>query len=100
MYIIREVMHCKPGKVKLMVEKFKTMKVLMEKSGGPKMRFMTDVSAERYWTIVTEMEVETLDNFMSMGDMSEDDKKAMGEIMKDYHELVLRGRREIYKLEG
>ncbi len=100
MYLIREIMHCKPGKVKPMVEKFKAMKVMMEKNGGPKMRFMTDVAAERYWTIVTEMEVENLDTFMSMGNMTEEDTKAMQEIMKDYHELVLRGRREIYKIEG
>ncbi|MEP6763993.1 MAG: hypothetical protein ABJB66_06765 [Gemmatimonadaceae bacterium] len=100
MYLVREIMHCKPGKVKLMVEKFKAMQKLMEKGKGPKMRFMTDMAAERYWTIVSEMEVANLDTFMSMDDMTPEDQKAMGEIMKDYHDLVTDGRREIYKIEG
>ena len=56
MLIIREVMNCKPGKVKPLVEKFLAMSKLMDKS-GMKMRVMTDVSAERYWTAVAEMEV-------------------------------------------
>ncbi len=100
MYLIREIMHCKPGKVKPMVEKFKAMQLLMQKGSGPKMRIMTDVVAEQYWTIVSEMEVEKLDNFMSMDDMSPEDAKAMGEIMKDYHDHVIEGRREIFKIEG
>jgi hypothetical protein len=64
------------------------------------MRVMTDVSAERYWTLVSEMEVESLDRFMSMEGMSEDVGKQMESIMKGYHDLVDHGRREIYKLEA
>jgi hypothetical protein len=45
---------------------------VMEKSGLGTMRVMTDVSAERYWTIVAEC----------------------------YHDLVDHGRREIYRIEG
>jgi hypothetical protein len=31
---------------------------------------------------------------------SADDQKAMEKIMKDYHDLVDHGKREIYKIEG
>ena len=32
--------------------------------------------------------------------MSAEDQQQMNEIMKDYHDLVQYGRREIYNLEG
>jgi hypothetical protein len=106
MYLVREIMYCKPGKVRPMVDKFLKMSTLGEKSGMPKMRVMTDLVGEQYWTIVAEMEVKNLsewENMMSpeaMADMPEADMKEMEAIMKDYHELVLRGKREIYKIEG
>ena len=103
MLLIREVMYCKPGKVKPMVEKFVAMSKLGVKSGMPPMKVMTDFSGERYWMIVAEMEVPTLKSFedmMSGAGMSEADGKAMEEIMKGYHDLVESGRREIYKIEG
>ena len=103
MLVIREVMHCKPGKVKPLVDKFKAMSGLMEKGGAGKMRLMTDVAADRYWTVVAEMEVPSLAGFEAMmaGEgMSEADGKKFEEIMHGYHDLVDIGRREIYKLEG
>ena len=103
MLVIRELMYCKPGKVRPLVEKFKAMNKIGEKSGMPKMRILTDFAAERYWTVVSEMEVPSLDAFekmMSGEGMSEADGKAFEEIMKGYHDLVDHGRREIYKLEG
>jgi hypothetical protein len=102
MYLIREIMYCKPGKVRAMAEKFIAMSKLSEKSGMPKMRVMTDVSAERYWTVVAEMEVESLqswEDMMKATPDSDDAAKEMEKIMKDYHDLVERGRREIYKVE-
>jgi len=60
---------------------------------------LTDVSAERYWTIIAEFEVESLDKFMGMMNNSPA-MKELEPIMKDYHELVDHGRREIYKIEG
>lgn len=98
MLTIREVMHCKPGKVRPLVEKFLAMSNFMEKKGMGKMRVMTDVSAERYWTLVAEWEVESMDKFMAMD--SSPDMQEMGELMKGYHDLVDEGRREIYKVEG
>lgn len=38
MLLIREVMHCKPGKVRPMVEKFVAMNKLGKKTGMPPMR--------------------------------------------------------------
>ena len=103
MLLIREIMYCKPGKVRPMVEKFVAMSKLGAKSGMPKMRVMTDFCAERYWTIVAEMEAPNLEAFEAMmrgqGQSSEDTKE-LENIMKDYHELVEYGRREIYKIEG
>ena len=98
MLLIREIMYCKPGKVRPMVEKFLAMSALMEKKGLGKMRVLTDVSAERYWTIVAEVEVESLDKFMAMD--SSPEMKEIEPLMKGYHDLVDHGRREIYKIEG
>ena len=98
MLMIREIMYCKPGKVRPMVEKFLAMSAVMERKGLGKMRVMTDVSAERYWTIVAEFEVESLDTFMAMD--SSPEMKELEPLMKGYHDLVDHGRREIYKIEG
>ena len=98
MLLVREIMYCKPGKVRPMVEKSLAMAKLMEKRGMGRMRVMTDLCAERYWTIVSEMEVADLATYMSM-DEGSDDMKEFGEIMKGYHDLVDHGRREIYTIE-
>ena len=98
MLMIREIMYCKPGKVRPMVEKFVAMSAVMEKQGMGRMRVMTDVSAERYWTIVAEFEVESLEKFMAMDTSPE--MKEMESLMKGYHDLVDHGRREIYKIEA
>lgn len=103
MLLIRELMYCKPGKVRPMVEKFIAMNKLSQKAGMPVMRIMTDFCAERYWTIVAEMEVSSLDQFEKMmqgGGMKPEDAKEMEKLMQGYHDLVEAGRREIYKIEG
>ena len=103
MLLVREIMHCKPGKVRPMVEKFLAMNKLGAKAGMPPMRVMTDFSAERYWTIVAEMEVGSLDEFERMmqgGGQNQEAMKEMEAIMKDYHDLVESGRREVYRIEG
>ncbi len=97
MLLIRDIMYCKPGKVRPMVDKFITMSKLGEKRGWGKMRVLTDVSAERYWTVVAEIEVSSLDEFMKMAQGSDD--KELQDLMKDYHDLVDYGRREIYTIE-
>lgn len=104
MLLVREVFHCKPGKVRALADKFVAMSRVMEKSGAGRMRVMTDVCADRYWTLVAEFEVESMKAFEEMmsgpGAASADDAKEMERIMKDYHDLVESGRREIYKLEN
>jgi hypothetical protein len=103
MYVIREIMYCKPGKVRALVEKFQAMSKLSVKAGMPKMRVMTDFCAERYWTVVAEMEVPSIQAFetmMSAPPGSKEDQKAIENVMKDYHELVDHGKREIYKIES
>ncbi len=102
MYLVREVFFCKPGQVRPLVEKFKTMSDLGEKLGMPPMRIMTDVSAESYWTLVGEMEVPSLSAFeemMANPTGSAEDQKEFESIMKGYHDLVVKGRREIYRIE-
>jgi len=103
MLLIREIMYCKPGKVRPMVEKFLAMAKLSAKVGMPKMRVMTDYCAERYWTLVAEMEVASMDDFERMmqgGGQNRDEMKKLENIMKDYHDFGESGRREIYKIEG
>ncbi len=103
MLLVREVFYCKPGKVRPLVEKFLAMNKLSMKAGMPKMRIMTDFTAERYWMLVAEMEVKNMEEFekiMSGGGQKEADMKEMETLMKGYHDLVDHGRREIYKIEG
>ena len=103
MLMIREIMYCKPGKVRPLVEKFLAMAKLNEKAGMGKMRVMTDFCAERYWTIVSEFEVPSVDAFEKMMQgqgMDEKTAKQMETLMKGYHDLVEYGRREIYKIEA
>ena len=106
MLLVREVFNCHPGKVKPMVEKFRTMSKLNEKAGLGKMRVLTDFCAERYWTVVVEMEVESLKAFEDMmsgqgpQQISAEDQKAMEQVFTGYHDLVVKGRREIWKIEG
>jgi hypothetical protein len=104
MYLIREIMYCKPGKVRPLVDKFKVISEIGVKMGMPKMRIMTDFCAERYWTVVSEIEVANLQDFenmmSSMPQGGTEDMKRMEEAMKGYHDLVDHGKREIYRLEG
>jgi hypothetical protein len=100
MVLIREIFFCKPGQVRPMVEKFKKMSALTEKMGFGKSRVMTDFSAERYWTVVSEWEVKSLTAFEEMMSGTAMQNKEFEEIMKDYHNLVESGRREIYTIEA
>jgi hypothetical protein len=99
MLLIRDIMYCKPGKVRPMVDKFRALAKVAEKKGMGKMRVLTDVSAERYWTVVSEMEVPSLEAFMAMAPGGEGGKE-IEEIMKGYHDLVDHGRREVYTIES
>ena len=103
MYLVRDIMYCKPGKVRPLVEKFLQMSKLSERVGMGRMRVMTDFSAERYWTLVAETEVQSLQAFEEMmtnpPQGSEEDMKEFDRIMTGYHDLVDHGKREIYRIE-
>jgi hypothetical protein len=98
MFLIREVMQCKPGKVRDMVNKFKGLNVVAHRLGYKPFRLFTDVSGEPFWTVVAESEVESLNAFLEMEEkvMAEDDAR---KAMAGYHDLVQNGRREIYRVE-
>jgi hypothetical protein len=98
MFLIRDIMYCKPGKARPMVEKFVTLSKLGQQMGMGKMRVMTDMSAERYWTVVSEMEVPSLEQYAEMSRKSMENKEFQ-DAMKGYHDLVDHGRREIYVIE-
>ena len=63
MFLVRDIMYCKPGKARPMVDKFLALVKLTDKMGFGPMRVMTDVSAERYWTVVAEMQVPSLEAY-------------------------------------
>ena len=47
MYVIREVLHCKPGKVRQMVDKFRGISMALKDMGHEPLRLLTDVTGER-----------------------------------------------------
>ena len=99
MYVIREVVHCKPGKVRQMVDKFRGISTVMKDMGHEPLRLLTDVTGEPFWTIVAEVKVEKIDDFFAMEQtlMTND---GLRQAMADYHALVEDGRREIYRIES
>jgi len=99
MYLVRDIMYCKPGKARAMVEKFTALAKAGQKIGMGSMRVMTDVSAERYWTVVAETEVANMEQHAEMARKSMQIPEFQ-DIMKGYHDLVAEGRREIYQLES
>ena len=99
MYVIREVLHCKPGKVRLMVEKFRTISSVLQEMGQAPMRLLTDVTGEPFWTVIAEAEVERIDDFFTIEEKLMANE-TLRKTMADYHDLVENGRREIYRIES
>lgn len=99
MYMVREVLNCKPGKVGELVKKFKELGVVMSKMDHAPFRLYTDVVGENFWTLVLEREYAGLDEIQALETQVMGDKRAQS-IMAGYHELVEKGRREIYKVEA
>jgi hypothetical protein len=98
MFLIRETMHCKPGQVRPLVDKFKQMAALSERLGYRKPRILTDVAGAQYWTVIFEMEVGGIEEFLNS--MNDPKWEEAGKIMEGYHQLVDHGRREIFKIEA
>jgi hypothetical protein len=99
MYIIREVLSCKPGKVRQLMDRFRTLSAAVQQTGRPPLRLLTDVSGEPFWTLIAEASVETVDEFFTMEQALMGDE-SMRNAMAGYHELVESGRREIYRVES
>ena len=99
MFLVRDIMYCKPGQSRPMVQKFLALSRLMTPMGFGPMRVMTDVSAERYWTVVAEMEVDSLERYADVSRQTMA-MKEFQDAMQGYHDLVTGGRREIYQIEG
>ena len=98
MIMVRDVLHCRPGQVRALVEQFQAVNEVIGEMGHPTFRVYTDLSGERFWTAVLEAEYESLETFqeaMSVVMSDERTKKAMA----GYHELVDSGRRELYNVE-
>ena len=99
MYVIREVLHCKPGKVRQMTDKFRAISHALQEMGHEPMRLLTDVTGEPFWTIVAEAKVEKIDDFFVI-EKSLMANETLRQTMADYHDLVDRGRREIFRIES
>jgi len=99
MYVIREVLNCKPGKVRQMVEKFRSISTVSKEMGQEPMRLLTDVAGEPFWTIIAEAKVEKIDDFFAM-EHALMSNATLQKVMADYHDLIVSGRREIYRLES
>ena len=99
MYVIREVLNCKPGKVRQMVDKFRSISTVLKEMGQEPLRLLTDVTGEPYWTVIAEAKVEKIDDFFAM-EQKLTTTERLRKTMADYHDLVDRGRREIYRLES
>jgi hypothetical protein len=99
MYVIREVLNCKPGQVRPMVEKFRTVSAVLESAGHEPLRVLTDVTGEPFWTVVVEAKVEKIDDFLAL-EGSLRANETVRKTMAGYHDLLDRGRREVYRIEG
>ena len=99
MFKVREIVSCKPGKVGAMVTKFKAVNEVRQAMGFAPVRIFTDVAGERFWTLVLEHEYASLDEFQEAEAkvMSEEGAQAA---MAGYHDMLISGRRELYKVEA
>lgn len=97
MYVVRDIFQTKPGKAKELAAKFKAAAPHLEAMGLGRLRVMTDAVAG-YWTVVAEGEVESLDHYFDVA-RREREHPEIAEAMRGYMDLVLGGRREIFRLE-
>lgn len=99
MYVMREILHCKPGKVRPMLEKFRALSRALQGLGHEPMRLLTDVSGEHFWTLIVEVKVERVEQFFEAEQQLMTNENVR-QVMADYHDLVDDGRREIYRVES
>ena len=98
MFMVREVLNCKPGKVGQLAKKFRDLGAVMSEMDLEPFRIYTDMAGANFWTLVLEREYASLDEIPAVEGRVMGDERAKS-VMSGYHELVERGRREIYKVE-
>lgn len=99
MYMVREVLNCKPGTVAEMLKKFRAISAEMRRMGREPFRLYTDVSGKPFWTLVAETDVSSIDEFFTMERTlmaNETLRAAMG----GYHDIIQSGKREFYRVES
>lgn len=96
MFLVRDIFQTKPGKAKDLVNKFKDAFKYLPKEGFGQSRILTDVVAG-YWTVVLELEVESLSHFENISGFTS--KPEVKNIMQGYMDLVESGHREIFRVE-
>jgi len=97
MYVVRDVFDCKPGQSKAIADKFKAALPMMKTMPGfISGRVLIDAVGS-YWTVVLELEVESLAMYeKQMTEYSSSEK--MREALKGYMDLINGGHREIFKV--
>ena len=89
MYVIREVLHCKPGKVRQMVEKFRVISTVLKEIGTRTASPAHRCDRRAFWTIVAEAKVERIDDFFAM-----EQKLMANETLRKTHGRLSRPRGE------
>jgi len=97
MYVIRDVFQTKPGQAKALVNIFKNAATFMQSMGVKQTRILTD-TVSSYWTVVLEIEVDTMEEYFQQLEGRKSNKE-MADAMKGYMDLVTGGHREIFKVE-
>jgi hypothetical protein len=97
MYVVRDVFDCKPGQSKAVADKFKAaLPIVKPMPGFISGRILIDAVGS-FWTVVLEMEVESLAMYeKQMTEYSSNEK--MREVLKGYMDLINGGHREIFKV--
>ena len=90
LHLVRNITFCRPGAVGPIVDKVLAMAELSLRVGVPRMRIMTDFSAEESWTVVAEMEIP---NFQAFERMMRD-PPGSPDVMKHF-EVIMTGYRDI-----
>jgi hypothetical protein len=96
MFVMREVLQCKPGKVGDLKKKFRALNAIVTKKNFPPFAILTDVAGEHFWTLVLEMESDSLAAFFAMEEEVMADQEAR-QAMAGYHDFVVSGRREVFR---
>ena len=99
MFVVREVVHCKPGRAGSFIKTFKEVGAVMTEMGLAPYRIYSDFSGVEFWTVVLERDYETLDEFGEVESRVMTDERVKL-IMAGYHDLIQGGHKEILKVQS